>query len=337
LSCAEWRQLCHELSEWSGYFFSDNIVSNESSFLQPATALTAIPPGLAYLGVGPEQTFSYLAIVKPSLAFVIDLRRDNFRLHLLYKALFALAETRAQWLAMLLGRPYGANTVGDSGASLSELIGALQRSTPTGAAFRRAHDRVVSQLAALAMLTGSSDRRALARLHRRFFDEQLDITFQLRRPSRQSYPSLRTLLLSRSADGKHGGFLASRASYSWVRAMQLENRVIPLVGDLTGHHTLVGIGAQLRRRQLPLGLVYLSNAEQYVFDERRWNRWLSNAAQLPIAEQGLLLRSYVDQGKAHPRQMPGHRMTNTVHLPGAFLARAQQGGFRNYWQVVTSD
>ena len=43
-------------------------------------------PGRAYVGVGSEQNFSYIAAVRPSFAFIVDIRRGNFDLHLLYKA-----------------------------------------------------------------------------------------------------------------------------------------------------------------------------------------------------------------------------------------------------------
>ena len=100
--------LVDRLSERPGYFDTDNLISNERSYLHVATELR----GLAgrgrsvYLGVGPDQNFSYIAHVRPSLAILIDIRRDNLLLHLLFKALFAEARTRAAYLAMLTGRAH---------------------------------------------------------------------------------------------------------------------------------------------------------------------------------------------------------------------------------------
>ena len=50
--------------------------------------------GGAYIGVGPDQNFSYIARIRPSVAYIIDIRRDNLLLHLLFKALFARAPDR---------------------------------------------------------------------------------------------------------------------------------------------------------------------------------------------------------------------------------------------------
>src|SRR5207248_2110567 len=56
----------------------ENLVSNEIAFQQVIPALTrAIKPGGVYLGVGPEQNFTYIAAIRPKMAFVIDIRRQN--------------------------------------------------------------------------------------------------------------------------------------------------------------------------------------------------------------------------------------------------------------------
>lgn len=53
--------------------------------------------GGAYLGVGPEQGFSYIDEIEPKLAIIIDIRRDNLLLHLLMKAMFlAVPEHRSR-------------------------------------------------------------------------------------------------------------------------------------------------------------------------------------------------------------------------------------------------
>ena len=61
--------------------------------------------GRAYIGVGPDQNYTYIAKVRPKIAYMIDLRRDNLLQHLLYKSLFDLSRNRAEYLANLLGRP----------------------------------------------------------------------------------------------------------------------------------------------------------------------------------------------------------------------------------------
>ena len=53
---------------------------------------------------GRIRTSPIIAQVKPAIAYIVDIRRENLLLHLLFKALFAQARTRAEYLAMLTGR-----------------------------------------------------------------------------------------------------------------------------------------------------------------------------------------------------------------------------------------
>ena len=80
-----------QLSERGGYFDTDNLISNEKSYLHVIPALRdGGVTGGAYIGVGPDQNFSYIAQVRPAIAFIVDIRRDNLLLHLLFKALFSI-------------------------------------------------------------------------------------------------------------------------------------------------------------------------------------------------------------------------------------------------------
>src|SRR5262249_3864120 len=85
-----WR-IVTSFSERAGTFPSDNLLSNERAFQDVIPELTGRSfPGV-YLGVGPEQNFTYIAALKPQMAFIVDVRRGNLDLHLMYKALFELS------------------------------------------------------------------------------------------------------------------------------------------------------------------------------------------------------------------------------------------------------
>src|SRR5262245_14248768 len=62
LTPAEFSRLIQDSSEEGGYFFSDNLVSNETPYLTVVDKLKQLSqPGGAYIGVGPEQNFTYIA------------------------------------------------------------------------------------------------------------------------------------------------------------------------------------------------------------------------------------------------------------------------------------
>src|SRR5437667_5693273 len=113
LSDHEFWKLVAEFSEPNGSFRSDNLLSNElwMQHVIPDLVRTT-KPGRAYMGVGPEQNFTYIAAVRPKLAFIVDVRRGNRDLHLMYKALFELSADRAEFVSRLFSkkRPTGLST-----------------------------------------------------------------------------------------------------------------------------------------------------------------------------------------------------------------------------------
>src|SRR5712691_776091 len=99
-----WR-LSKDSSEEDGFFRSDNLLSNETSFqyVIPALLKTAKQGGV-YLGVGPEQNFTYIAALKPAMAIIIDIRHGNLDVQLMYKALFELSKDRGDFVSRLFSR-----------------------------------------------------------------------------------------------------------------------------------------------------------------------------------------------------------------------------------------
>ena len=99
-------RLVQRLSEPGGYFDSDHLISNETSYLHVLDGMRRLKvQGGAYIGVGPDQNFSYIAAVRPDIAFMIDIRRDNLLEHLLFKSLFAMSRNRVEYLCLLFGKP----------------------------------------------------------------------------------------------------------------------------------------------------------------------------------------------------------------------------------------
>src|SRR2546427_10055942 len=92
-------------SEEGGYFRFENFLSNELGFQTVIPALKEMAkPGGVYLGVGPEQNFTYIAALQPKIAFIIDIRRQNMIEHLMYKALFDMSADRADFVSRLFSR-----------------------------------------------------------------------------------------------------------------------------------------------------------------------------------------------------------------------------------------
>src|SRR5687767_7973542 len=121
--------MVNELSEPGGYFHSDNFVSNELGFQYVIPEmLSDVGTGGVYVGVGPDQNFTYVSAMRPRIAFIVDIRRQNMLQHMMYKALIEMSSDRAEFLGRLFSRDWG--TEPDRGLaadSLFTLMGAIPR------------------------------------------------------------------------------------------------------------------------------------------------------------------------------------------------------------------
>src|SRR5215204_3329160 len=128
--------LVTQFSEPNGFFRSDNLVSNETVFQHVIPTLQqSLGQVSAYVGVGPDQNFTYIAALKPRISFIVDIRRQNMMLHLMYKALIEMSPTREAFLSRLFSRPPPAQTATNDSADA--LLDAFNQAEPDPVAFER--------------------------------------------------------------------------------------------------------------------------------------------------------------------------------------------------------
>lgn len=338
ISDATFGQIVASLSEGGGAFPSENLVSNETSFLQVVPALEA--PSLrggGYVGVGPEQNFTYLAALQPEIAFVADIRRENLLLHLFYKVAFERSPTRLAFLSYLLSREAPAGV--DEGAPVETIVGALGQKRPGPEQIAGRLRDVEERAKQLDIKLSPADLKSLRHLVEAFATKGAELRYSMEGSAR-NYPSFGELVASRDDRSEASSFLGSEARYAAVRRLQRENRVVPLVADFAGERSFAAMGDEMRKRNLTLRVLYASNVEQYLIENAprgaRWAAWLKNVRALPRDEHSTFVRVYFDQGKPHPRQRPGHRTTSLVMPVEPFLERATSSPFRSFYDVATS-
>jgi hypothetical protein len=333
------HELIEQLSERDRYYFSDNYVSNETSLLQVAPLLERLPPGGAYLGVGPEQNFSYIALVRPEVAFIVDIRRRNMLLHLLYKAIFEEATTRSHFLTLLVGRPHDAKNDPGAQADVARVIEHAEAHPRDRELWRASHARLVERIATSYRVSLTlADRTALREAHQAFYDGQLDIQFELHMKTRPRYPKLRDQLAMPAPDGQKLGFLASEERFRFVQRMQAEHRIIPLVGDFAGSKALPGVSSYLRENAIKLSVFYVSNVEEFLFEDKLWPKWIDNVQALPTDDNSVFVRTWMNHHPRHPKQLSGQRTTTLIQRLSDF--RAGQGrdtGWRGYRALAFDD
>ncbi len=332
-------QLTQDLSEPAGWFRSENFVSNEVLWQHVIAPLHQIvPTGHAYLGVGPEQNFTYIAALQPSIAFIVDIRRQNFALHLFYKALFELAETRADFLGMLFARP---RPIGlDTTMSADRLLDAYDALSPDSAYFARTWQRVITHLTQTrAFAIAPEDLAYMRRVDSSFFvaGPAINYSFVLEYGQTtfgsRNMPSFSDLLRQDDGVGANRSFLGSEAAYRAVREMQQRNLIVPVTGDFAGPRALQAVGGWLRAHDITVGAFYLSNVEQYLFqDNDTWPRFYANVSTLPLDTTSTFIRSVTNRwGRGSG---PGPLMSQLLGPMQATIEAFRTGRVQWYGDVI---
>lgn len=321
------------LSEPGGYFDTDNLISNERSYLQvvPDLARRDVSGG-AYIGVGPDTNFSYIAAVRPSVALIVDVRRDNLLLHLLFKAIFQLSPTRAEYVSLLFGRQVPRGLAAWRRAPADRLVAHVARS-PRAADPGALRRRVTQTIAGFGVPLSTEDLATIARFHDRFIAEGFALRFNSTgRAPRESYPTYGELVLETGADGRQHNYLASEEAFQFVRSLQARDRIIPVVGDLGGPSAVAAIGRMLAARRTPLSAFYASNVEFYLFADGTFPRFIENLRQLPRTGRSVVIRSVF--GRYAGAGWGGAVSTSQLHTVDDLLSGVADGRYRSYGQLV---
>jgi hypothetical protein len=336
---AEFSRIIRDFSEEGGYFLSDNLVSNENAYLSVVNKLRDLRvSGGAYIGVGPEQNFTYIARTHPMIAFIIDIRRQAMIQHLMYKALFHLSMNRAQFLARLLSRPLTGRAVPDASSSVRELMGFFS-AAPADSNYFTSNladiERVIQS--ELKFPLSPEDRESLVHVYRAFYTDGVAISFRLGTYRRMGgfgrFPSMRDLAEALDPDGKPGSYLARPDDYQFLRELHEKNRIIPLVGDFGGPKTLKSIAGFLRINSCTLNVFYASNVEMYLFQNDSFANFVENVKSLPVSSNSLFIRSVPNMWRS---PFPGNRMTTLLQYISVFTKDYGEGLYTDYWTLVNT-
>jgi len=301
-----WRMIS-EFSEPSGYFTSENFVSNETAWQQVIPPLlTSIKPGGVYLGVGPEQNFTYIVAFKPKIAFIVDIRRQNLLQHMWYKAVIEMSNDRADFLSRLFGRarPEGLDTTATGDA----LITAFERAPADSVLFKRTFDSVRDLLVKQkGFKLSAEDLASLYHVDSAFYYAGTALNYSFGQGGRggnfggggygRMMPTFGELMRADDGTGLNRSFIGSEANYRALRDMQQRNLIVPLVGNFAGDKALASVGTWLNARNATVSAFYLSNVEQYLFRQGdEWSRFYTNVGRLPLETNSTFIRSVTNRG-----------------------------------------
>jgi hypothetical protein len=338
LPAAEFSRLVRELSDEGGYFRSDNFTSNETAYLTVVDKLRQLgATGGAYIGVGPEQNFTYIAKIRPRIAFIVDIRRQAIIQHLMYKALFHLSPDRVQFLSRLLSRPLPKEKAPKPDAPIQEILAFFSQAL--------ADEKTYADNLATIRKTienefqfplSEDDLRMLGYVYKSFSEDGLDISYRMDDSRGGYFPTFKDLILQTDLQGRLGNFLAVNEDFDFVRNMHRKNLIIPVVGDHAGKKALRAVGDYLRKNGFTVTAFYTSNVEQYLFQNELFVAFANNVRTLPINENSLFIRSATGRFP-HPARLPGHRASTLLQRMSVFLKDFDESRYQSYYDLVMTN
>jgi hypothetical protein len=352
LSDAEFWSLRDAMSEPPGEFRSENLVSNETMYQWPIPELVrTVSPGAVYMGVAPDQNFTYMAALRPKIAFIVDIRRGNVLQHLLYKALFEMSADRAEFAARLFSMPTPAGIAAASSAR--ELFDAIYTSKAQQKLFEANVSAVLDLLVNKhGFKLTPSDAEGLTWIYNCFYTFGPDLTYQACETATRggyggggrfgggfggggfgsAFRSFADMQTQTDAAGVNHAYLANESNYKWMKDFEARNLVVPVTGDFMGPKAIRAVGAWVRQHGAIVGTFYTSNVEQYLFQTATWSNFYENVATLPVDSGSVFIRS-VPNTSATPAQ-PGARAASMLCAIKELIRAFDDGKVRNYYDVI---
>jgi hypothetical protein len=294
LSDAEFWKLVSDISEPDAFFrITDNYTSNEAEIGRLFTALRGAKlEGGVYIGVGPEQNLTYIAAIRPAMAFVIDIRRQAVMQHLMFKALFELSRDRAEFISLLFAKPRPSTI--PAAATIQQIWDAYFAVASDAALATKTQERVFERLTKSRGFTLTDvERSQLASVMDAFARIGPGITTRGYASGRGGTWTFADLTGWSSDDqGAVQSFLSTEDHFRTVKTLHERNLIVPVSGDFGGTKALRGIGAYLRERRGVVRAFYVSNVEQYLFQDGKAAAFYDNVATLPLDDRSVFIRPY---------------------------------------------
>ena len=336
LTDQEFWGLIEDFSEPNGFFRSDNLVSNEDTFqFVIPELLKTTRPGGAYLGVGPDQNFTYIVALQPRIAFITDIRRGNLHEHLMYKALLEQSADRADFLSRLFSRkrPDGLSAA----SSVDQLFAAYARVEASEPLYQQNLKAMLAKLSAARGAPLSDDDVAgITYVYASFFSSGPSLSYNnsgngpadYGRPP--LYPSYRDLQVANDNQGQQRAYLATEENFRVLKALEANNLIVPIVGNFAGPKALRAVGAYLRNHGATVTAFYASNVEQYLFQDGIWGDFSGNLASLPLDDTSTLIRSCFNNCSSPT----GSRAVSLLDSMTGLLRDVRSGKIQTYWDVL---
>ena len=293
LTNEEFWKLSMQLSEPDGTFRSDNLLSNENWFQYVIPELNkTVKQGGVYLGVGPEQNFTYITALKPKMVIIFDIRRGNLDLHLMYKALFELSKDRAEFVSRLFSKPRPEGLTAQSSAE--EIFNAYSRVDSSDALYKENFKAIQDHLVKThGFPVSDDDLDGIGYVYNNFyrFGPSISYNSSTRGGFGGGGVTYADLMVATDESGQFRSYLANNENFEFMKTLHSKNLLVPVVGNFGGPKAIRAVGQYLKDKEAMVSAFYLSNVEQYLRQDGIWENFCRNVATLPLDETSTFIRS----------------------------------------------
>ena len=305
LTDAQFWALRRDLSEPGGYFrITDNYTSNEGEIGRIFTALQkdGIAGGV-YLGVGPEQNLTYIAAIRPEMAFIVDIRSQAAMQHLMFKALFEMARDRADFISLLFAKPRPPDLTDKT--AIQDMWYAFSLVGTDAAAAAKTYGRIIDRLTFTHGFDFTPEESsALVAVIQAFVGYGPSISTRGGAGFGGTNYSFADLTgWSIDETGEPRSFLSTEENFRFVKSLHERNLVVPVTGDFGGPKALRGLGQYLKEQGGVVRAFYVSNVEQYLFQDGKATAFYANVAALPLDATSVFIRPYSLRRSPSPRPL----------------------------------
>jgi hypothetical protein len=292
LTDQEFWKLSSEFSEVDGTFRSDNLLSNEGYFQYVIPQLNAtLKAGNVYMGVGPEQNFTYIAALKPKMVFIVDIRRGNLDLQLMYKALFEMSKNRAEFVSRLFSKkqPEGIGPNSTVEEIFTAVAGAQSSDEIYAENLNAIKDHLVKKH---GFALSDKDLDGIDWVYSNFHRFGTRINYgSSGRGGFGNGVTYGDLMTATDAEGVSRSYLASEENFNVLKSLEAKNLIVPVVGNFAGPKAIRAVGKYVKDKEGTVTAFYLSNVEQYLQQDGIWDEFCKNVATLPLDASSTFIRS----------------------------------------------
>lgn len=333
ISPIEFTQMIKSMSEDEVFFVSENWISNEDRYLYVLNLLDKFKiNGGVYIGVGPEQNYTYISAVKPDLAFIVDVRNRNTLQHLIYKIIFELADTPADFFSLLFSKPINNSNGPNKHSNINELVNYFKNTPSSRKMYNETLEKIFNVLTIKYHFEITEYYEQLicytfATIYRHNLNLDYDGSTLLTKG--WTWPTFAELLQATDIEGKQRNPFNNILEYQYLKKMHFENRIIPITGDFSGKKTLKSIGLYMKEHNLTLSSFYTSNVERYIFHspDSTVDEWVDNVKNIPINNTSIFIRTLI---------MKDYYQSNIMGIQRikTFLERYNNGFYANYRNLI---